>query len=125
MILLSYILNPDGYIENFCIGGRLDESEIIEVSDIPTDFMMHYHAYKVEDGQLVFDASRLQDLDDERELEELRGRRTVECFEYVNRGELWYNMLTEEQLAELDEWYKAWLNVTETRVVPDRPEWLK
>jgi len=25
---------------------------------------------------------------------------------------------------ELREWYKAWLNVTETRVVPERPTWL-
>lgn len=125
MIKLSYILDADGYIDNFCTGGWIEGYTVIDVPDIPADFLVHYHAYKVEDGQLVFDASRLQDLDDERELEELRGRRTVECFEYINRGELWYDMLTEEQLAELDEWYKAWLNVTETRVVPDRPEWLK
>lgn len=54
----------------------------------------------------------------------LRERRETECFHYINRGELWYKHLTEEQIAELDTWYEAWLDVTETMVVPDKPSWL-
>lgn len=55
----------------------------------------------------------------------LRSRRTSECFSIVNRGQLWYNRLTEEQIAELNVWYQSWLDVTDTLVVPDKPEWLK
>ena len=29
------------------------------------------------------------------------------------------------QLLELRQWYKAWLNVTETMVVPEKPAWLE
>lgn len=58
-------------------------------------------------------------------LEELRQQREVECFSIINRGALWYNTLTEEQLVELQDWYKAWLDVTETRVMPEKPSWIK
>ena len=56
----------------------------------------------------------------------LRQRREVECFPYVNRGELWYEVYvnTEEKKAEFRQWYLDWLNVTETLVVPAKPEWL-
>ena len=59
------------------------------------------------------------------EEEQLRGRRATECFEIINRGVLWYNELTAEQLDELQVWYKAWLDVTETKLIPQKPEWLK
>ena len=58
-------------------------------------------------------------------LNELRERRKVECFEVVNRGEVWYERLSETQKAELESWYQAWLDVTETKVVPEVPAWLK
>lgn len=61
----------------------------------------------------------------ERKLAMLRSRRETECFSIINRGQLWYNMLTEEQRAELDDWYKAWLDVTITLEVPRKPIWLK
>ena len=55
----------------------------------------------------------------------LRILRQEECFSVINRGQLWYSTLTEEQLAELQTWYKAWLDVTETKVIPEKLEWLK
>ena len=55
---------------------------------------------------------------------ELRKRREVECFSVINRGKLWYNCLNDEQLAQLNDWYFAWLNVTETKTIPKRPNWL-
>ncbi len=58
------------------------------------------------------------------ELKALRRRREDECFSVINRGSLWYDRLTEAQKAELDEWYEAWLNVTETKEVPKTPDWL-
>lgn len=61
----------------------------------------------------------------EEQKEYLRELREIECFSIINRGKLWYNNLTEEQIEELNEWYSAWLEVTETLVEPTKPEWIK
>ena len=61
----------------------------------------------------------------EREKKRLRQLREKECFALVNRGELWYKRLTDEQKAELDVWYQSWLDVTETLEIPNKPDWLK
>lgn len=61
----------------------------------------------------------------EQELYILRNQREVECFSIINRGKLWYDSLDENQTIELNTWYQAWLDVTETRVIPIRPEWLE
>lgn len=58
------------------------------------------------------------------EEERLRGRRSYECFEIINRGMLWYNSLTAQQLEELAVWYKSWLDVTDTKKIPQKPSWL-
>lgn len=60
----------------------------------------------------------------ERLLDRLRMLREEECFPYINRGKPWYDRLTEEQRVELDAWYQAWLDVTETKVIPTKPSWL-
>lgn len=57
--------------------------------------------------------------------EELRELREKECFPIINRGVMWYETLTQEQTYELKDWYNAWLNVTETKQVPEKPEWIK
>jgi hypothetical protein len=57
--------------------------------------------------------------------EELRDRRKLECYPIVNRGQVWYDTLTSEQRRELSSWYTAWLDVTETLEVPEKPFWLK
>lgn len=61
---------------------------------------------------------------EERVLNNLRLKREQECFSIINRGQLWYNTLTEEQLSELQQWYTEWLDVTETQTIPNRPNWL-
>lgn len=63
-------------------------------------------------------------IDIKNELNTLRKLRAKECFPVVNRGKLWYDCLSIEQLSELNDWYFAWLNVTETKVIPTKPEWL-
>ena len=55
---------------------------------------------------------------------ELRLLREQECFPIINRGQLWYSMLTTEKTEELKNWYNAWLDVTETLVVPEKPNWM-
>lgn len=59
-----------------------------------------------------------------QELDSLRATRDVECFPIINRGSLWYDTLTDGQKEELKTWYKAWLDVTETKIVPEKPKWL-
>ena len=66
-----------------------------------------------------------QELVEQELLEELRQQREVECFSIINRGQLWYSTLTEEQLLELNTWYNAWLDITETKFVPEKPSWIK
>jgi hypothetical protein len=55
----------------------------------------------------------------------LRFLRNQHCFSIINRGRLWYDTLNETQIEELKTWYMAWLDVTETKVIPDKPSWLK
>lgn len=54
----------------------------------------------------------------------LRQMREEQCHPYINRGELWYRNLTDEQKTELNIWYKAWLDVTKTLIIPIKPTWL-
>ena len=121
----------NGYISQFCTGGYLEnETTHLYVADIPEDFYGNYQAYKVEDNALVLDTKKLPDVETERELMNLRMMREAECFAIVNRGKLWYDRLSEGQYKELDEWYQAWLNVTEKKrgaksfTIPTRPKWL-
>lgn len=54
----------------------------------------------------------------------LRHRREVECFSVINRGMLWYELLQPDQKIELSSWYRMWLDVTETKVIPVKPKWI-
>lgn len=60
----------------------------------------------------------------EKRRAELREVREAVCFPIVNRGQVWYDTLTEGQRSELKTWYKAWLDVTKTLVEPPTPVWL-
>lgn len=55
----------------------------------------------------------------------LRARREKECFAIINRGQMWYETLDEMQKQDLRDWYRQWLDVTVTQVVPNKPFWLK
>ena len=57
-------------------------------------------------------------------VEQLRITREYECFAVINRGQLWYLKLSVAQMAELRTWYQAWLDVTTTKVIPQKLEWL-
>lgn len=61
---------------------------------------------------------------DEEYVAYLRNERERICFPVINRGAAWYARLTPEQNAELQAWYDAWLNVTETLVKPKTPSWI-
>ena len=118
-------LNEKGFITDFAIVGTIEGGiEVNEPKDID-HFMEHFTAYKVKDNLPNFDSEEDNKIETENTKQALRQRRQTECFSYVNRGQLWYATLSVKQLAELTLWYKAWLNVTETMSVPERPAWLE
>lgn len=104
--------------------------EVPEELYLKTLITEQYFAWRVVNGQLV--NQRYEKTPIEEILSDLRERREYECFSVVNRGVLWYNVLTEAQRLELDKWYKEWLDVTDRYVegidietiIPKKPEWL-
>lgn len=66
-------------------------------------------------------------------LNKLRDMRETECFSVINRGQLWYNKLTDWQREELGNWYQQWLDITDNyldgidinTIIPTKPSWLK
>ncbi|MFI3329115.1 MAG: hypothetical protein R3Y05_01360 [bacterium] len=62
---------------------------------------------------------------EELEILDLKHKREYICFPIINRGQFWYNTLTDTQKMELQKWYDNWLNVTETKVIPTKPTWLE
>ena len=123
---MKIVINKDGYVDSFAILGELLNSIEIEDKDINLNFFQqHYGSYKLVNGSLIYDEEKDKQIAEENELERLRILREKECFSVINRGQAWYNSLTDEQTQELQLWYYAWLNVTETKEIPQKPEWLK
>lgn len=122
---ISVSFAESGYIENYAlIGGLVDGIEIDLPDELLEDFKQHPEAYKLADGVLVLDADKLKADADAAELAVIRQRRETECFAYINRGVLWYGLLTDEQKTELADWYLSWLDAPETRTIPAPPVWL-
>ena len=111
-------INDEGFLESPYI---TNATHIIEISDYnfeKTSIFKVNTNWRYVDGDFV-----IVELNDDGSL---RNRRQLECFDIIdNRSKLWYDTLTEEQYDELKTWYEAWLKVTETKVVPVKPEWFK
>lgn len=121
--VMQIVLNDKDYVMSYATIGNLVDG--IEVAD-PLDeewFAEHFEEFRYENGELVRDENRGEELAKNALVEELRTRRYKECFPVINRGEMWYSMLTDEQKAELKVWYKAWLDVTETLNPPEPLAW--
>lgn len=114
----------DNYVKSFSVNGQLNDGiEVPDVDDIMS-FLSDYKSYTVVDGKLVKDLDKAEADAREASIERLRERRKRECFPVINRGQLWYDLLTDQERSELTAWYSAWLDVTETLEPPDMPEWL-
>ena len=118
------ILIENGYVSSYAIEGSIVGG--IKVPDPPDvdHFEMHFTAYRLKDGVLEYDEKQNTELERKALCDELRKRREAECFSYVNRGQPWYDRLSDEQKSELEVWYGAWLKVTDTLTVPEKPSWL-
>lgn len=127
--VLQFKLNKDGFIDEFMLPGGeaiLPEGISLELADDfdIEDFKQHYAAYQFKNNKLERNEEQLPLVIKERNDNELRLTRQRECFSVINRGSLWYDFLTFEQKEELREWYQAWLEVTDTNEIPQKPLWL-
>lgn len=122
MIVLT---DPSGFVTSYALIGSLDGGiEIPDPADL-THFTEHFSSYKVSGKELFFDKAQDESASTEAKKAEFRELRAKECFPIINRGQFWYDTLTSEQTEELKTWYAAWLNVTQTLAVPERPAWLE
>lgn len=122
---MKAILDDKGFITSFALVGEITDGIELPNPDDIDHFLAHWPSYKVQDGKALFDEEKDTALAVESKKEALRQRRQTECFTFVNRGQLWYASLSVKQLAELTAWYTAWLKVTETKTIPERPAWLE
>ena len=122
---MKAILDDKGFITSFALEGDITDGIELPAPEDIDHFIEHWQSYKEQDGKALFDEAQDTALAEESEKEALRQRRQTECFSFVNRGQLWYATLSIKQLAELTAWYTAWLKVTETKTIPERPAWLE
>ena len=121
---MKVLPNEQGYVESYALEGELvDALETAEPNDL-SHFEKHFTSYRMRDGTLVFDEGKDAQAQSEAAKAEYRRRRELECFPIINRGQLWYDTLSEGQLSELKNWYQAWLDGTNTQTIPEKPEWL-
>lgn len=113
--MIIYI-NKDGYlaapgVKDCNIEYEITADQATMVSSFPMD-----KRWKLINGKLT--------LVDYITIADIRNLRDNECFSVINRGILWYELLTEQQKVELKKWYNAWLDATDTMVIPKKPSWL-
>lgn len=114
----------DGYVGCFSMEAKFADGIEVEPPEDLEDFKVNSLSYKLVDGVLVKDEQRAIMLANELKCNILREQRDRECFPIINRGSLWYDRLTEEQITELKKWYSDWLDVTNTLIVPTMPDWI-
>jgi hypothetical protein len=121
---MKVLVNENGSVQSYTLIGELVNGvEASEPEDL-AHFEAHFEAYSLESGALVYQAERDAVLAQEKAAAEIKARREKECFPIINRGQLWYDRLTEAQKTELASWYQAWLDAPETLIVPEVPTWL-
>lgn len=120
---MKVTFDENGYVNGWCMVGD-NGGEEFEPPDDFDSFLDCFETFKAVDGKLVFDKEKAAADRERLEQTTLRERREAECFSVVNRGWIWYSSLTLAQWRELRTWYLAWLNITSTKVIPERPSWL-
>ncbi len=121
---MKILIDENKYLTCFCVDAELNGGIEVNTPEDIDIFADEFRAYKYDNGQLTLDPIKLDELNNERLMDDLRHKRERKCFTYVNRGELWYSRLSDIQKEELSAWYQAWLDVTTTKIIPNKPDWL-
>ena len=116
-------IDENGYVENYVIVGESNVCNI-EVEEPEGFFPDNFQAWKYDGEKLVYDVEQAKALQAERNKDEIRFERQRVCFPVVNRGQFWYDTLTQSEKNEIREWYQKWLDAPETGVVPEKLSWL-
>ena len=120
---MKVTFDENGYVNGWCMVGDNGGKEYDPPEDFDA-FLDNCFCFKVDNGRLIHDGEKEEADKTALEQADLRERREKECFSVVNRGWIWYSTLTLSQWRELRAWYIAWLKVTETLDVPERPAWV-
>lgn len=121
---MQILCDENGYVSSYAFIGSLVDGIEVPMPEDENHFSDHFCAYTVEDGKLVFDEKQAAVLANKEMIDDIRHRRETECFPIVNRGQLWYDKLSKKKKEELEQWYQAWLDTTNTGVVPEKLAWL-
>lgn len=111
-------VDENGYVENYVLVGEGSACniEVEEPEGFSPDF---YQAWKYDGEKIIFDEDRAQELRNKYAKDEIREDRVRRCFPIINRGQLWYDTLSENQKSEIREWYQKWLDAPETGIRPE------
>ena len=121
---MQVICDSRGFVQSYAfVGALVDGIEVAAPENVEL-FAQQFFAFRLNDGKLVHDDKEYEARLTEELKDDYRRRREVECFSIINRGQLWYENISAEQQLELRAWYQAWLDVTDTLVVPERPVWI-
>ena len=125
--MIEVVLTNEGYVSlfNLDVDQTYMQNSILVEDDVDREhFITNSIFYKIIDNHLVFDENKKAEADHKFRINTIRMRRQAECFSVIDRSQLWYNSLTNEQKAELQEWYEAWLVAPDALVIPRKPDWL-
>ena len=104
------------------LDNKLNADFKVKVTVRPEEFILNNDLFKIFKKN-VYDEFTVDELEEFKKVH-YRVRREQICFPYINRGQLWYHHLKSSQITELNDWYEAWLDVTETLSEPNTPIWL-
>lgn len=120
---MEITIDEKGYVTGWNLVGGGDGISCQAPADFD-HFMAFYRGYRYAEGKLTQDPEAVAALQLLFRQEEIRRQREDQCFPYINRGNLWYQRLSQEQLEQLEAWYGAWLDAPQTLEMPGRLSWL-
>lgn len=122
---MQIIIDKDRYIKSYAIvGGFIDGIEVQDPQDL-NFFEQTFEAWYLDNNNnLVYSLEKQENITKQRQKEEIRRQRQIQCFSIMDRSKFWYESLTLEQQQELREWYNAWLEAPETGIIPEKLDWL-
>lgn len=102
-------ITPEEYAEQL-------DAQVVTVPEQYTKHISLSCFSRSSSGVYSFSSQLYNDVVNSKKMDYIRRKRRFECFSYINRGQLWYNTLSQTEMEELQSWYNAWLDL------PNRPD---